>query len=199
MARKDSPRGYDMSRRARQAETTAERIRKAGWSRFSKRGYDEVSLAEVAEAAGVSVPTVRAHFASKERLFLAGYVVWGMAAIENREAARRAEPVAAVRSLLKDYERQGSVGLHLLAEEGRFPAVKEMTDGGRAYHRWWLGEVFADHLGGLAPATRRRRVAQLFLATDMMSWKLLRIDLGLSPRQTEAAVLENVSALTADR
>ena len=29
-----------------------------------------------------------------------------------------------------------------------------------------------------------------------MSWKLLRIDLGLSPRQTEAAVLENVAALT---
>jgi AcrR family transcriptional regulator len=199
MGSKDAPRSYDMALRTRRAETTAERIREAGWSRFSKRGYDEVSLAEVAEAAAVSVPTVRAHFANKERLFLAGYVVWGMAAIENREAARQADPVAAVRSLLKDYERQGTVGLHLLAEEDRFPAVREMTDGGRAYHRWWLSEVFADHLAGLTPGIRRRRVAQLFLATDVRSWKLLRIDLGLSPGRTEAAVLENVAALTAQR
>ena len=197
MRAEDAPRSYDMSLRGQRAEATALRIRVEGWSRFSSRGYDEVSLAEVAEAAAVSVPTVRAHFGSKERLFLAGYLAWGVAAVENREAARQADPVAAVRSLLKDYERQGTIGLHLLAEEGRFPAVKEMTDGGRAYHRWWLGEVFADHLAGLTPATRRRRVAQLFLATDLLSWKLLRIDLGLSPRRTEAAVLENVAALTA--
>lgn len=199
MGSKDVHRSYDMSLRAQRAETTAERIREAGWSRFSSRGYDEVSLAEVAEAAAVSVPTVRAHFASKEALFLAGYAVWGMAAIRHREAARQADPIAAVRSLLKDYERQGTVGLHLLAEEDRFLAIKEMTQGGRAYHRWWLGEVFADHLAGLMPGIRRRRVAQLFLATDLTSWKLLRIDLGLSAKQTEAAVLDNIAALTADR
>jgi AcrR family transcriptional regulator len=199
MASKRTPRAYDMSRRAQRAQTTAERIREAGWSRFSRQGYDEVSLAEVAEAAAVSVPTVRAHFATKEALFLAGYAVWGLAAIENREAARQADPVAAVRSLLKDYERRGIVGLHLLAEEDRFPAVKEMTDSGRAYHRWWLGEVFAHHLAALTPGTRRRRVAQLFLVTDVTSWKLLRIDLGLSAKQTEAAVLDNIAALTAER
>ena len=186
-----------MSLRARRAEATAVRIREAGWERFSSRGYDEVTLAEVAEGAGVSVPTVRTHFGNKEGLFLAGYIAWGMAAVENREGARLGDPVAAIRSLLRDYERQGKVGLHLLAEEDRFPAVKEMTDGGRAYHRWWLGEVFADHLAGLTPAARARRVAQLFLATDLMSWKLLRIDLGLSARRTAAAVLEHVAALTA--
>ena len=188
-----------MSLRARKAESTAERIRNEGWSRFSSRRYDEVSLAEVAQAARVSVPTVRAHFPTKESLFLAGYSVWGMTAVEQREAARRRNPVAAVRSLLRDYEQQGAVALHLLAEEDRFPAVKKMTDGGRDYHRWWLGEVFAGHLGELTPRSRARRTAQLFLATDLMSWKLLRIDLGLSPRQAEAAVLENVAALTGER
>jgi AcrR family transcriptional regulator len=188
-------RPYDMSIRAQRSAATAERIRDAGWERFSTTSYDEVTLAEVAEAAGVSVPTVRSHFGRKEDLFLAGYVAWGMGAVRNREAARQADPVTAIRNLLKDYERQGEVGLHLLAEEDRFPAVKEMTDGGRAYHRWWLGELFEQHLSKLTAATRERRLAQLFLVTDLTGWKLLRLDLGLSARRTEAAILESVRAL----
>jgi AcrR family transcriptional regulator len=184
-----------MSIRSQRSAATADRIRDAAWARFSTGSYDEVTLAEVAEGAGVSVPTVRAHFGRKQDLFLAGYIAWGMGAVQNREEARQADPITAIRQLLKDYERQGEVGLHLLAEEDRFPAVKEMTDGGRAYHRWWLGEVFGQHLAQLTPATRGRRLAQLFLATDLLSWKLLRFDLGLSARRAEAAVLENVRAL----
>jgi AcrR family transcriptional regulator len=184
-----------MSIRSQRSAATAERIRDAAWARFSTRSYDEVTLAEVAEAATVSVPTVRSHFGRKEDLFLAGYVAWGMRAVQNREGARQADPIMAIRQLLKDYERQGEVALHLLAEEDRFPAVKEMTDGGRAYHRWWLGEVFAQHLSQLTPASRERRLAQLFLATDLTSWKLLRLDLGLSAQRTEVAILESVQAL----
>jgi AcrR family transcriptional regulator len=184
-----------MSIRSQRSAATADRIRDAAWARFSTTGYDEVTLAEVAAAAGVSVPTVRTHFGRKEDLFLAGYVAWGMGAVKNREAARQLGSNTAIRELLKDYERQGEVGLHLLAEEERFPAVKEMTDGGRAYHRWWLGEVFTGRLARLSTATRERRLAQLFLATDLTSWKLLRLDLGLSARRTEAAVLESVQAL----
>jgi AcrR family transcriptional regulator len=184
-----------MSTRSQRSAATVERIRDAAWARFSTRSYDEVTLAEVAEGAAVSVPTVRTHFGRKEDLFLAGYAAWGMGAVQNREAARGANPITAIRQLLKDYERRGEVGLHLLAEEDRFPAVKEMTDGGRAYHRWWLGEVFEQHLSRLTSATRQRRLAQLFLATDLTSWKLLRLDLALSARRTEAAVLESVQAL----
>jgi AcrR family transcriptional regulator len=186
-----------MSIRSQRSAATADRIRDAAWARFSTRSYDEVTLAAVAAAAGVSVPTVRSHFGRKEDLFLAGYLAWGMGAVQNREGARRADPITAVRQLLKDYERQGEVGLHLLAEEDRFPAVKEMTDAGRAYHRWWLGEVFERRLSRLTPATRERRLAQLFLATDLTSWKLLRLDLGLSARRTKAAVLESIRALLA--
>src|ERR1700733_1691063 len=113
-----------MSIRSERSAATAERVRDAGWARFSTRGYDEVTLAEVAEAAAVSVPTVRAHFGSKEDLFLAGYVAWGMAAVRDREGARQEDPITAIRQLLKDYERQGEVALHLLAEEDRFPAVR---------------------------------------------------------------------------
>ncbi len=186
-----------MSLRSERSRATAERIREAGWARFSCRSFDEVTLAEVAEAAGVSVPTVRTHFGSKEGLFLAGYVAWGTEAVQNREAARRKSPMTAIRSLLEDYEREGQIALFLIAEEDRFPAVREMTDGGRAYHRWWLSEVFASELGRLSPGTRERRLSQLVLATDLTSWKLLRLDLGLSARRAQAAILENLRALLA--
>jgi AcrR family transcriptional regulator len=184
-----------MSTRSQRSAATADRIRDAAWARFSTTSYDDVTLAAVAKGARVSVPTVRTHFGRKEDLFLAGYIAWGVGAVKNREEARRAAPITAIRQLLRDYERQGKVGLHLLAEEDRFPAVKAMTDGGRAYHRWWLGEVFEQRLTRLTAATRERRLAQIFLATDLMSWKLLRFDLGLSARRTEAAVLESVQAL----
>jgi AcrR family transcriptional regulator len=184
-----------MSNRSRRSAATADRIRDAAWARFSTKSYDEVTLAAVARAARVSVPTVRSHFGRKEDLFLAGYVAWGVGAVKNREEARQEDPITAIRRLLRDYERQGEVGLHLLAEEDRFPTVKEMTDNGRAYHRWWLGEVFERRLARLTPATRGRRLAQLFLATDLTGWKLLRLDLGLSARRTEAVVLENIQAL----
>ena len=184
-----------MSIRSQRSAATADRIRDAAWVRFSTASYDAITLSEVARAARVSVPTVRSHFGRKEDLFLAGYVTWGMGAVQNRERARQADPITAIRQLLRDYERQGEVGLHLLAEEDRFPAVKEMTDGGRSYHRWWLGEVFEQHLSSLTSVTRERRLTQLFLATDLTSWKLLRLDLGLSARRTEAAILENVQAL----
>jgi AcrR family transcriptional regulator len=187
-----------MSLRSQRSQATADLIREAGWERFSSQSFDEVTLAGVAEAAGVSVPTVRSHFGNKEGLFLAGYAAWGLRAIENREAARQAgDRVSAIRSLLEDYERQGEISLHLIAEEDRFPAVREMTDGGRAYHRWWLSEVFQVELRGLSAAARERRIAQLFLATDLLSWKLIRLDLGLSARRTQAAILENVDALLA--
>ena len=38
---------------------------------FAQRGYDDVSMAEIARGAGVSKPLVYAYFESKERLFLA--------------------------------------------------------------------------------------------------------------------------------
>ena len=162
-------RPYDMSIRSQRSAATADRIRDLAWERFSTRSYDEVTLAEIAEAAGVSVPTVRSHFGHKEDLFLAGYVAWGMRAVQNREGARQADPIMAIRQLLKDYERQGEVALHLLAEEDRFPAVKEMTDGARlpplvarrGIRSAPLAADFRDPRATPRPALPRHRLDQL--------------------------------------
>ena len=68
--------------------------------------------------------------------------------------------------------------MRALAQEDRYPAVRRVTDIGRAGHRGWLAEVFATQLEGLAPETARQRLDALVAATDVYVWKLLRRDLG---------------------
>lgn len=54
-----------------------------------------------------------------------------------------------------------------------------------------LGEqVFQPLLAGLRRTSRGRRLAALVIATDVLVWKLLRLDMQLSRPQAERTVLE---------
>lgn len=57
-------------------------------------------------------------------------------------------------------------------------------------HRDWCARVFAPALSGRTGVDRRRRLAQLVAVCDVYTWKLLRLDAGLSRRQTEIAMAE---------
>src|ERR1700704_5494837 len=94
----DTKRRYRMRLRAEQSDATSARIRDEAWERFSTRAYDEVTLAEIATAAEVTVPTVIAHFGHKEALFLASFLNWGEGAVERRERVEPGDPIAAVRN-----------------------------------------------------------------------------------------------------
>jgi AcrR family transcriptional regulator len=52
--------------RERKKRETREALARAGLELFAERGYDETTLAEIAEAAGVSTRTIFAYFPSKE-------------------------------------------------------------------------------------------------------------------------------------
>jgi AcrR family transcriptional regulator len=52
--------------RARKKRQTREALTRAGLELFVERGYDETTLAEIADSAGVSTRTIFAYFASKE-------------------------------------------------------------------------------------------------------------------------------------
>lgn len=63
------------------------------------------------------------------------------------------------------------------------PALAAMAERGRAEHRGWLEDTFANRL----PADPRRRehaLAALYAATDVGTWRLLRLDLGQGPEAT---------------
>lgn len=57
-------------RRERKRQETRDRIAAAARALFAERGFDAVTVAQIAEAADVSEPTVYNHFATKEDLVL---------------------------------------------------------------------------------------------------------------------------------
>lgn len=189
-------RQYRMGARAQRSKATAQRIREVALERFLSRSYDDVTLAEIAVAAGVTVPTLIAHFGRKEDLFVAALEDWGGRMVEFREEAPAGDHAGAIRNLIEHYEAAGERILHLLAEEDRFPTVRAMTDEGRKFHREWVERVFEPSLSARRGARREQLVVQLAAATDLLLFKLVRIDMGLSRGKAEAAIVGMVDALT---
>ena len=183
-----------MVARAEAAAATRERILAAAWRRFAEEIYERVRLADVASDAGVSVQTVHSAFGTKDQLFVAAWM-W---AIGPEGARRDRAPVGdlgkAVRLLYDSYELQGDAALRLLAEEDRIPAIREMTDAGRAWHRAWVERTFAPLLAGLRGGARERRLVTLIVATDILVWKLLRREMRLDRATAERIVLAMVTA-----
>src|ERR1700704_5991980 len=67
-----------VGRRERKKQSTREHISNAAWSLFTERGFDRVTVAEVADAADVSEQTVFNHFPTKEDL-----VYWRLGTFEE--------------------------------------------------------------------------------------------------------------------
>jgi TetR/AcrR family transcriptional regulator of autoinduction and epiphytic fitness len=64
-------RSYEMSNRARQAETTRTRIVESAARLFERHGWSATSIGAIAEEAGVAVPTVYASMRSKANILQA--------------------------------------------------------------------------------------------------------------------------------
>jgi AcrR family transcriptional regulator len=187
-------RPYRMSARAAGVAATRERLLAAAWEQFATRPYDDVLLQEVAVAAGVTVQTLHLRFGSKEELFSAAFTWWGVREIATREEVPVGNVPAAIVNLFDHYESQGPAVLRMLSQEERIPAVAEMTEAGRIYHRAWVERTFGPLLRGSRGARRRRRLAALVVATDVFTWKLLRRDMDLGRGEAEGVVAEMVGA-----
>src|SRR3712207_6628936 len=88
-------------RERRKAQTRAE-VRAAAQRLFAERGFEAVTIADIAAAADVAVQTVFNHFESKEALFFDGRTPWvheAVAAVTDRLPG--SDPVAAYRAWLE--------------------------------------------------------------------------------------------------
>jgi AcrR family transcriptional regulator len=188
-------RPYRMVARADAAQATAARLLDAAVRRFTDQPYEDVSLEEIAQDAGVTKRTLLRRFRSKDALFVAGMDRAAREMMRSRDAAPVGDVAGAVTNLVDHYERWGENRLRLLAQEDRIPVVAENVRGGRRYHWSWVEQKFAPLLGGLEGAARTRRIAALVAITDVYTWKLLRRDLGLSRADTEQLLVELLSKL----
>jgi hypothetical protein len=94
------------------------------------------------------------------------------------------------------YEEFGEKVLRLLAAQEAVPGLRPIVDQGRDVHRQWCQRVFAPCLADLKPVERRRRMAQFVAICDVYTWKLLRLDAGLSRRQAAVALVEMLTPFT---
>lgn len=188
-------RRYRMVARAEASAASGERMLTVAWERFCERPYEQVRLADIAAEAGVTVQTLHSRFGTKDDLFVAAWRWFVRPQGARRDRVAAGDLRAGIRALYDDYEQDGDAVLRLMAQEERIPAVREMIDSGRAYHRDWVGRVFAPLLDGLGPAARERRLVELVVATDLLVWKLLRRDMGLGRKPAERIVAEMVTAL----
>jgi AcrR family transcriptional regulator len=188
-------RKYRMVARAEAVAATGDRILASAWKRFSDQPYEAVRLADIADDSGVTAQTVHSRFGTKDELFVAAWTWMATPEVAQRDSAPVGDVKTAVRVLYDSYDRDGDAVLRLLAQEERIPAVRQMADAGRRWHRGWVERTFAPLLAGLPGAARERRLVKLVVATDLLVWKLLRREMRLGRRKAEQIVIEMVTAL----
>ena len=141
-----------MSARAEAAAATGERLLAAAWRHFATRPYEDVLLREIATEAGVTAQTLHTRFGSKDELLTAAYAWFGRQEIARRPAVCTRDITAAIHLIFDRYEQHGQAILRMLSQEERIPAIQQMTDLGRAYHRHWaqitLAPLLSDQITG---------------------------------------------------
>jgi AcrR family transcriptional regulator len=183
----NTTRTYRMDTRRAAAAATRERILSAAVDAFLTGWYDEVTLQDVAHAAGVSGQTVINHFGGKEPLFAAAVARISEEIGARRDSAPAGDMDALIAALVEDYEITGDATIRLLALEERVEQIAPLLAEGRGYHREWVRATFG----------RPDLLPELVVATDVYTWKLLRRDQGLSAHATRASIRRNVLALLA--
>ena len=179
-----------MSARALAVEETRRRILRTTIDLAGERPFAEITLDAVAARAGVSVQTVLRQFGSRDGLVAEGAELATAEILEERRTPPGDVP-AAMTTLLDHYERLGPTALLMLAQEGYDDVARKVTDRGKAMHREWVRQAFA-------PATHDERVLDLLVvATDVYTWKLLRLDRGHPRAVTERRMRDLADAVLA--
>jgi AcrR family transcriptional regulator len=187
-------RKYTMGARAEAVEETRRRIIGALVALAGERPFAEISLDDIAGDAGVSVQTVLRRFGSRDALFAEAVD----AAMSNVEEERRTPPgdvAGALRVVVDHYESRGRAALMMLAQEDHDEFALKATDRGKAMHRNWVRDAFAPLVAGLADD--EEVLDLLVVATDVYTWKLLRLDRGHSRAVTERRMRTLVDAVLA--
>jgi AcrR family transcriptional regulator len=189
-------RRYRMDNRAAAAQRTREAILEATEALFAERPFEDLTIAEIAAAAGVSQQTVVNHFGTKERLILVGIQERVGPRIEaHRAQVRVGDLDSIVEIVVSDYELTGAGTLRLLAAADRFPAMAESVAYGRAFHHGWVRSVLAPQLERMPEAARDDTARLLAVVLDVRTWAQLRHDDGRSAEETRRDLRRMLEAL----
>lgn len=188
-------RRYRQTARAEAAAQTARDVMDAAVALWYETALDDITLADVAERAGVSVQTVIRRFGSKDGLIEAVIEAKASGVEARRDEAPVGDVGGALAVLLDHYEADGDATIRTLALEDRYPVARLVTDNGRRHHREWCARVFAPFLPEAGADGHDARLDAFVAATDLYLWKLLRRDLGRSADEVRRTFETLVGAL----
>lgn len=183
-----------MTTRGVGAASTRDKIARAALGLLMEQSIEDITLGEIARAAGVSHQTVLNHFGTKEGVAGAAADLIMLETEDLRASAVPGDLRGAVRIVVEQYEQSGDSNVRWAMSAERLGSLAPRIDQARAYHQEWLTRVFADSLPREKSA-RRRTINALHAATDVYTWKLLRRDLELSRRETEKTMADLVAGI----
>jgi AcrR family transcriptional regulator len=186
-----TPRPYRQGRRAEAAEARTEAILEAALAAFVAKPFDQITLAEVAERAGVGVQTLIRRVQTKDGLVRA-VNEWAVAAIgEARGEPDSSDPATVAAAVARQYERFGDLIDRSTRQADVSPALAESARGGREAHRAWIETAFADEIARGGPAL----TGQLIALCGVELWLVLRRDGGLGPEQARDTVAQLIRSV----
>jgi AcrR family transcriptional regulator len=162
----------EMGLRERKKEQTRQLIAETAWRLFADRGFEQVTVAEVARQAQVAVATVFNYFPTKDDLFFFRLEAFGAAVVDAVGNRAVGEPaLAAFRRYLL-----GSGGLLAQVEAGDTQALERLRT---------VNRVIA-----ASPALQAREQQALARTADALA-ALLAADTGAPPGDLNAQVAAN--------
>src|SRR3954471_12257812 len=184
-------RPYRQRRRAEAAEARTEAIREAALDAFMAKPFDQITLADVAERAGVGVQTLIRRVQNKDGLVRL-VNEWVAAAIrEARGEPDSSDPAAVAAGLERQYEGFGALIDRSLRQEEASPALAANAQGGRRAHREWIETAFAEEIARGGP----QLTGQLVGLCGVELWLVLRRDGGLTAEQTRDTVAQLIRSV----
>jgi AcrR family transcriptional regulator len=189
-----------MSSRSAAVQRTREAILDAAAELFTPAWFDQVTLADVAKRAGVSQQTVANHFGSKIGLYRTGLAerfVPMLTGLRGEPAPGDVPEVVA--AVLRDYERTGQGTWRTVALADREPDLADIAEDGRRWHRAWVERAFEPQLSRRGSVDRERTATLLATALDVVTWKKLRRDEGLSAEAVGEHLRYLVAAILGER
>jgi AcrR family transcriptional regulator len=190
-------RAYRQGVRAETAEANTQRILEAALELFAELPFDQITLGQVSERAGVGLQTLIRRVGTKDGL-VSAVNEWIQPVIGSaRGEPSSADPSHVAAALAPQYERWGALIDRTLRQEDVSPALAEGAEGGRAAHRAWIDAAFAEALAARRPAVRRRLRARLVAICGVELWLVLRRDEGLTVAEARETVADLVSACLA--
>jgi AcrR family transcriptional regulator len=194
---KAATRPYRQSRRAAAAEANTERIVRAALELFADRPFEQITLAAVAERAGVGVQTVIRRVQTKDGLARAAQAWVAPQVLAERGAPVTDDPQAVAAGLARHYERWGDLTERTLRQADASPALAENAEAGRRGHREWVEAAFARRIAAFPPERRHELAGRLSAVCGVELWLVLRRDNGLSVDEARRAVADLVASTLA--